>query len=258
MNMECKFCLKDKKLINAHIIPRCFFETMRDQGDNRPFQLLSNTTGEYLKKSQIGLYDKNILCEDCEKVFQKYDDYACKILLSNNINDNDYILGPNEKRIGYKLENVDYKNLKLFFLSVLWRASISKRKEFKKVDTGISFENCLKVMIKNSNPGNIDDFLVVIRRFIDDLGKNFLMDPYKLRLGGINFYRFYLGAGYEFHIKVDKRNLDESNVLYVLALKAENPLYIPFRDDLLSSKEFPILKDILNKSKKDNQKYLCR
>ncbi|MBU2579279.1 hypothetical protein KKA09_04170 [Patescibacteria group bacterium] len=247
--MECKFCLKDKKLIDAHIIPRCFFEAMRDKKDNRPFQLLSNTKNEYSQKLWIGLYDKNILCEDCEKVFQKYDDYACKALLSN-IDESDYILDPNGNKIGYKLENVDYKKLKLFFLSVLWRASVSKRKEFKKVDIGRSFEDRLKAMVKNFDPGSTNDFLLVLRRFIDDLGKNFLMDPYKLRIDEINFYRFYLGAGYEFHIKVDKRNLKKSDVLYLLALRSESLLYVPFRENLLSSKEFPILKDILNKSKK--------
>jgi len=225
---------------------------MRDRKDARPFQLLSNTAGEYPKKSQIGSYDKNILCENCEKYFQKYDDYACKSLLSNIGNNSDYVLDPNGKKVGYKLENVDYKKLKLFFLSVLWRASVSKRKEFKKVDIGVSFEDCLKVMIKNSDPGSPNDFLVVVRRFIDDLGKNFLMDPYKLRIDGINFYRFYLGAGYEFHIKVDKRDLRQADVLYTLALKSESPLYIPFRDSLSSSKEFPILKDIYNKSKRGN------
>ncbi len=107
-------------------------------------------------------------------------------------------------------------------------------------------------MIRKDNPSGINDFLVIIRRFVDVLGKNFLMDPYKLRIDRVNFYRFYLGAGYEFHIKVDKRNLKESDALCVLALKPENPLYIPFRNNLLSSKEFPILKDILTNQKRDN------
>lgn len=248
MIMGCKFCLQDKKLIDAHIIPRCFFEAMRDRRDNQPFQLLSNTQNEHLQKLWIGSYDKNILCEECEKVFQKWDNYACKILLSN-IHNGDYILDSNGGKVGYKLENIDYKKLKLFFLSVLWRASVSKRKEFKKVNTSRLFENRLKIMIKNSDPGSTNDFLVVIRRFIDYLGINFLMDPYKLRIDGINFYRFYLGAGYEFHIKVDKRDLRESDVLYTLALKPKSPLYIPFRDELSKSKEFPILKDILLRNK---------
>lgn len=247
--MECKFCLKDKKLIDAHIIPRCFFEAMRNRGNNRPFQLLSNTKNEHSQKLRIGSYDKNILCEDCEKVFQKYDDYACKILLSN-IGNSDYILNPNGNRIGYELKNVDYKKLKLFFLSVLWRASASERKEFEKINVDRPFEDRLKTMIRNSDPGGTNDFLVVIRRFIDDLGKNFLMDPYPLSINKINFYRFYLGAGYEFHIKVDEINLGKADVLYSLALRSESSLYIPFRNNLLSSKEFPILKNILNKSQK--------
>lgn len=243
--MKCKFCLQNKKLIDAHIIPRCFFETMRDQGDNQPFQLLSNTQNEYPQKLWIGSYDKNILCEDCEKIFQKYDDYACKTLL--NFDRANFVLDLGGNEVGYKLENIDYKKLKLFFLSVLWRAFASERNEFRKVEIG-SFESNLRDMIQKDNPGGINDFLVVIRKFIDDLGKNFLMDPYKTKVDGINFYRFYLGAGYEFNIKVDKRNIEESDSLYMIALKPESPLYIQFRE-LSKSKEFPILKDILLKNK---------
>ena len=250
--MECKLCLKEKKLIDAHIIPRCFFEAMRDRGDDQPFQLLSNVQNQYPQKLWIGLYDKEILCEDCEKIFQKYDNYACKILLSN-IEKKDYTLIPAGDKIYYKLENIDYKNLKLFFLSVLWRASITKRKEFQKVYIG-PFEDRLKTMIKDSDPGDANDFLIVISKFIDDRGRNFLMDPYRLRIDGINFYHFYLGAGYEFHIKVDNRNLEKNDSLYALALKPKQPLFIVFNDDFLKSKEYPIAEDISLKNKKFQNK----
>ena len=248
MNMKCKFCFKDKKPVDAHIIPRCFFETMRIRGDNRSFQLLSNTKNEHPRKSRIGLYDNNILCKECENIFHDYDDYACKTLLSD-IDKYDHILNPhNEKEIGYKLDNINYKILKLFFISVLWRASVSEKKEFSAVNC-ISdlFKDRLKEMIRNSNPGDANDFLVIVRKFTDNLGKNFLMDPYKLQIKKINFYRFYLGGGYEFNIKVDETILEESDVLYAFSLKPENTFYVLFRDNLISSKEFPILKDILNK-----------
>jgi len=47
---------------------------MRDKKDI-PFQLLSNIKNEYPQneypqKLWIGLYDNNILCEDCEKFFK--------------------------------------------------------------------------------------------------------------------------------------------------------------------------------------------
>jgi len=241
--MECEFCHEDKKLVDAHIIPRCFFEAMRNKKDNKPFQLLSNTVGEYPKRSQIGLYDNSILCEECErKIFKKLDDYACKILLSDIENKKHFV---DNKKVGYyKLRNVDYGKIKLFFLSILWRAAVSKRKEFKRVKLG-PFKESLRMMLKKFNPGDVNDFLVVLRRFTDNLGKNFLMDPYQLRLNGIIFYRFYLGAGYEFHIKVSKINLEKSNSLYPVALKPNGFLHIPFRSDLLKSKEFPILKNIL-------------
>jgi len=244
--MKCSFCLKDKKTIKAHIIPRCFYEHMRND-KTKPFSVLTNTAGRYSKKSWIGLYDSHIICEDCEKIFQKYDNYACKILLSK-FDKSNFILDGSENKIAYKLDGIDYKKLKLFFISILWRASISKREEFKKVDVG-PFKNTLQDMIRGENPGVTNDFSVIVTRFIDILGQKFWMDPYKYRIDGFNFYRFYLGTGYEFDIKVDKRNLEATDSLYQLALKPNAPLYIPFRENLLRSKEFPVITNIFQSNK---------
>ena len=148
--MRCTFCLRDKKkLVKAHVIPRCFYEKMRISR-NEPFQALTNTAGRYPTKSRIGIYDPQILCDDCEKMFQKYDDYACRLLLSD-FTESNFVLDPSGNKIGYWLNGIDYQKLKLFFLSVLWRASVSKREEFKRVRIG-SFEAEIREMIKNSDP----------------------------------------------------------------------------------------------------------
>lgn len=243
--MQCKFCLKENKLIDAHILPRCFYENMRDDR-NKPFLKLTNIKGEHFQKCWIGFYDSSIICEDCEKIFQKYDDYACRTLLSD-FNESNFIFDYSKNKVAYKLNNIEYEKLKLFFLSVLWRASVSERKEFKKVNIG-PFEKSLRNMIQNNNPGQVNDFLIITERFNDFFGKEFLMDPYKLRLGGINFYHFYLGAGYGFYIKVDQRNLEVTNDLYKLALKPDNFLYILLRN-LLQSKEYSVITKILQSNK---------
>ena len=109
--MICKMCLKDKKLINAHIIPESFWRYMKP--DERPFEIRSSNKGEYKERSHIGIYDKTILCGNCEQLFQIYDDYAQFILLPDPKKE-DYISGPSGKIEGYKIENINYSNLKLF------------------------------------------------------------------------------------------------------------------------------------------------
>ena len=80
--MICNLCLQDKKLIKAHIIPRAFFEYMRPlESKNVPFDVLTNIEGKRNSISRIGIYDSNILCRECENLFQNYDDYGQNILL---------------------------------------------------------------------------------------------------------------------------------------------------------------------------------
>lgn len=237
--MLCRMCSEDKKLIDAHIIPAGFYRYIKS--DSPFLEIRSSEKREYKKRSYIGIYDNTILCSDCEKLFQKFDDYAQSILLSEP-KEEDYILNPNGKREGCKLESINYKLLKLFFISVLWRASVSNRKEFSKVNVG-PFEQVLKNMILELDPGDQDKFSITIMRFNDYLGKNFLLNPHRTRINGINYYIFYLGAGYKVYIKVDKRPL--SGVLAEIILKPNQPLYIPFKKNLSESKELEVLKNIV-------------
>ena len=111
--MICKFCGLDRPLIKAHIIPKAFFMPLRK--GKKPAKLISQNG--YPKKSHIGVYDKEILCNVCEKKFQLWDDYGQKLLLqeSDQLTPRIY----HGKVVGYEINEFDYSRLKLFFLSIL-------------------------------------------------------------------------------------------------------------------------------------------
>lgn len=232
-------CLKNKKLVKAHIIPAGFYRYMKS--DSRPLEIRSNITGEYKRRSHVGIYDNTILCGECEELFQKYDDYAQRLLLPDP-KEAEYILNAKGEEEGCKLNNVNYNYLKLFFLSILWKASVSTRKEFSKVSAG-PFEEELKRMIQAGDPGKQDVFSITVTRFNDYLGKIFLLDPHKIRIDELNYYIFYLGAGYKIYVKVDKRPL--SGILAAIILKPNQTFYIPFTKNFSKSKELNILCDIV-------------
>ena len=232
-------CLDEKELVDAHIIPASFYRYMKP--DSRPFEIRSSEKGECKKRSQTGIYDKTILCDDCEKLFQECDDYTQDLLLPDPKGAK-YIVNPKGEKEGCRLDNVNYNYLKLFFLSVLWKASVSTRKEFSKINTG-PFEQELKKMINGGDPGDQNTFSVTITRFNDYLGKNFLLNPHETRIDELNYYIFYLGAGYKVYIKVDRRPL--SGVLAAIILKPNQPFYILFNKDFSKSKELDILRNIV-------------
>lgn len=240
----CKFCNKEvSKLVDAHIIPRAFFEEIKKYNNTQYLLSFTNTPGYYTQKSWIGLYDNSLVCKSCEELFSPFDDYAIKLLLKtldfDEIKDEARGLGV------WKKDNYNYNKLKMFFLTLLWRAGASNMQQFKRVQLG-SYLNKLKENIRNNNPGTEHEYSVLLSRFEenDEIGRNFFLDPHLVKkpFDGINCYRFYLGAGYIVHIKVDKRILDR--VFLPLILSPHNPLYIYNKGNIKNSGEFDLLRTL--------------
>lgn len=241
--MICKMCLQDKKLVDSHIIPRSFFEHMRpNEAKQEPFEILTNTAGAYNKKSRIGIYDNKLLCSDCEGLLQKYDDYGQKILLKTKIEKQ--IKHKNSEVLGWEIDDIDYKKLKLFFISILWRSSVSD--QTPRCNIGNKFELLLRNNIVNNDIED-DGFDCILSRHDDFLGQNYLLDPIsriRFKNSHVNFANIYLGAGYKLFIKVDQRQID-NDLLKRISFQKGGPLYILKMKDFLQSKEFDVLKSLI-------------
>lgn len=236
--MKCKLCGEDKKLIKAHIIPAGFFRPLRI-GKSAP-EIHSNTNGVYPQKSPIGVYDKDILCEKCDRYLGLWDDYAHKILIQD-FSEQLAVYKRNNK-VAYKIDNYDYKKLKMFFLSVLWRASISSQEFYKKINIG-PHEQRLKEMIINDNPGEPYDYSITLAKFSNPNFK-VMLDPHNTRFNSVNYCQFYI-TGFVFYIKTDKKNPPE--FLKRLCLNKSGHLWIILRD-LNGSNDGKIMQDIVLKA----------
>jgi hypothetical protein len=236
----CKGCGLEVKLIKAHAIPESFFVGLRD--GQTPPRLMTDTSGVYPQKSPIGVYDNGILCRSCEDRFQEVDDYGQNLLLKQE--ETHVELKHSSGVVGYQVENVNYNLLKLFFVSILCRASISNHAFYSKVNLG-AFEADAKNLIWNSNPGAIDQFSFVLSKFTDrKLGRS-ILDPHRERWHGINYQRFYM-YGYVLYIKVDRR--PSPAILKPFEFNSDGTLYIVGRD-IHKSAEYPVLVSVVNKAR---------
>ena len=232
--MNCRFCARDRKLVEAHIIPRSFFGINPSQ--KQPVRLVTNVTGRYSQKVPKGVYDSTIVCEECEQRFSPWDDYAFEIFMES-WGSFDKITERGQD-ICYCLPSFDYPRLKLFFMSLLWRAAVSSNPFFGKVDLG-SREEVLRVAIERSDPGSVDFFGVVLQAFdSEDIG---ILDPYAERFSGIRFYRFYLSHVIAF-IKVDSRPFLDP--FASMALGPDRKLVL-IHKDFINSKERQIMKKLV-------------
>jgi len=232
--MKCHLCLKDKKLIKAHIIPESFFLPLKDR--KRAPEIHSNIDGDYPKRSPVGIYDTSILCSTCDNIIGDWDNYAQDLLLKEFGEDLSVYNG--SQKVAYKIDKFDYRKLKLFFISVLWRASISGQYFFKRIKLG-PHESLAREMIVERNPGTAEDFAVVVAKFSDP-NVTAILDPHMDKFDGVNFCRIYM-TGFVIYVKVDKRKTPE--FLQKRQIRENEPIWIILRD-IHKSKDGKIMKDI--------------
>lgn len=213
--MNCQMCNKDKKLICSHIIPESFYRSAYPENNG-----LMVSRGKHAKRLPVGIYDKEIICAECEKIFSSWDDYGNKFF-------SDILMNPqrtvtkngNDKALVFG--GIKILELKLFLMSVLWRAAICNQSFFNQISLG-TFKDNLREKILNSNPGDIDDFSIIIFK-LNLTNADVLHPPHRFRLdNGINGYKMYFFNA-EIFIKVDKRPI---GVYRSLILNPNQPLVV--------------------------------
>ena len=237
MPISCKLCsLTFSKLTKAHIIPKSFYrkETFSDDG---PARILSNKPFLRSPRSQVGEYDDELVCAECEKYFAVLDDYAHTLLYRDIpkpiIHHNEHLAD----------EYVDYdkETLRMFFLSLLWRMDATNRKAFHSVTLGI-FQIRVAEALKNQDSSRAIFFDAVIAKFDSPLANAFLF-PTKLRIDGVNGYRVCF-AGYSCWLIVDQRKL--RSPFDKLSISRQSSLLI-LRRDFTKSPELRAMKEMVRK-----------
>jgi len=234
--ITCKLTGKIGEGVKSHIIPKSFYEI--EPQKNGATELITNKKGEHSKKIRKGIYDKEILIEKGEKLFDKFDNYGFELLISK-FSEFEEIRSDNNTLIGWNVRNYDYQMIKLFALSIIWRAHVSKQSFFSRVNLGIHADR-IKSMLLSGNSGDGDQYSVNIARWKNNKFGAMFMDPDRSRFDNVNYYRIYCGR-YIFYVKIDSRR--PSKALEKTQLINNQNLYVIARD-LEESKEFSAMRKI--------------
>lgn len=221
---NCELCGEYKDLCKAHIIAKPFFKFLYpDNIAGGPLIALSQFNGEYRKVNvpATGMYDSGILCAECDNVFGEYDKYAAEILLKT-----EFIETPEKE--AYILTPYNYKKLKLFFLSLIFRGSVSKHKAFARISVDEQHEQKIRDLLLAENPGTEDEYSVFLAKFDDSdripFATKSIQNPRRIRFEGINFCVFYFSNGVISYIKVDRRKTETP--YSEIVLKQDRPCYV--------------------------------
>jgi len=196
-----------------------------------------NNEETHPKRTPTGIYDRTILCAGCEPLFGPWDQYAQDVLTDNPPGQPQKV---GDRIVGYEVTGPwRYDLVKLFFVSLAWRASVSTHSFYARVRLG-RYEEQAKAMLKETRPGDPQEFAVTLARFADPIGKA-VLDPHPEKIEGVNYVRFYL-AGYVAYVKVDRRPAPQFMSTFVLA--PGGPLKLIGRE-FMQSQEFQLAKSIV-------------
>ncbi|WP_133673895.1 hypothetical protein [Maribacter caenipelagi] len=139
-----------------------------------------------------GSYEGGILCNICDnETIGKFETYISNVI-KENLAEKEKIICKRVTNVhGLKfieISNLNYTKTKLFLLSLLWRAGISTREEYKEVDLGMYSEIIRKQIFENktSEDNNIQ---ITIYKFEDGSNySSFIGQPRRHKFGHSTAY----------------------------------------------------------------------
>jgi hypothetical protein len=183
--MVCALCLQDRKLCNSHIVPDFIFKRLKEE--EGCFYVFRSSSNRF--KSFGKTFSEKLLCSECETLFSKWEGYAKKFF-SDEIQLSGYARGNH-----FVLSGADYAKMTLFFMSLLWRFSVSTNPWMKGCSIGPHSERLRKHLLA-SDPleswryGCTLTAVMVDKIHVPDL----IVPPSEVRVDGHRCVRLVVGG----------------------------------------------------------------
>ena len=226
----CALCQQPRTLRESHIIPEFLHGPLYEEN------LCSFNTYGHEGRPKVGFMRKGererLLCDECEKRFSVYEGWASDFYKGAIVAFSDTTRSeiPFGKRLHFtridsngnptksgvprklKVEGFDYKILKLFLLSLLWRMGVSQLHFFSGVTLGHQ-EKRLRRMLLENDPGSAERYACQMR-LIELEGKlvtDYQSQPHQYDHRGKKCCRLF-STGFRFDFMASNHPADDYDV----------------------------------------------
>lgn len=201
----CCLCGEHKVLIGAHILPRAFYADLKSE-DSQDMTLMGDKCKRLVKN---GIKDNGILCAECDNLLGDLDNEAIKFFRTDFSKYKNTVKDPKSDKVLYLYvvppDVFKIKKLILFFVALLYRASISTSYVFKNVSLGKKYENLFREsLLRGEIPKEVQVSMGLFED-TDNSGGKLSFFPGMEKIGGVNYYNFYYNL-FQIKIKVDQRD----------------------------------------------------
>ena len=164
------------------------FERAGMYDEKHRFLGLSREPAIRVKTFQKGLRER-LLCWDCEQQFGRYENYASMVFygdapITSTPCENFLLLGA-----------LEYKPLKLFFLSLLWRFGVTTLEQYRGAKLGPHLET-LRRMLRAEDPGVYDTYPCHVTAIFhhDEHFSDLIVPPASAHFEGYRVWSFVVGG----------------------------------------------------------------
>ncbi len=188
--MRCALCREEAQLRMSHVIPEFMFKPLYGNpldGEARRYTVLSDR--ERNRTLQKGVREK-LLCGRCEQRFSVHERYVSRLMFG------DLAPPPQPDGATVVFRGVDYNALRLFQLSILWRAGVSKLDFFKHVSLGDAHEARLRDWLLRDVPGEPWQYGCMMLALFHEgkIVRDLIDQPIRGQVQGLTSYRFIFGG----------------------------------------------------------------
>jgi len=168
----CKLTGNSGEFVESHLIPKALTRPTI-AGD----RFISGGQGNLPKKSWSSWYDANLVIKKGELILAEYDNWAIRELRRlqlvwsgwRNKTSMPVETWFGSEAEGFGLREVQCTNpskLRLFFLSLLWRAAATSRPEFSDVNLAPGELEVLRTMVRDGNPRPLDFYPTTLLQIV--------------------------------------------------------------------------------------------
>ena len=219
----CALCLQPKELSDSHIIPNAYFKAMKR--DNSGKLVAFDSSNESEAQQSIESWYQKLLCHECEQRFSKWETSSIETLRRTALSIE------KSGNHGGLIKAYDYSTLRLFLLSILWRAAASDLPEFGEMVLPTGYQERLRRAL---NEENLSENLALncrLMKIVDSAGvftarnfENIAVSP-SIEPAGANGKCTFIFGGYLVEYFVPRMPSKISRKLGVLKQQAEQ--FIP-------------------------------
>lgn len=186
MKQQCRLCLQDRILRKSHIVPEFVYKPVFG---TKHTAIVLEPRKPRRSYRQTGFWDR-LFCDDCEGRLGKLETYFADVCFNKP-------LRPSQlESLEVTLSGLDYTRFKLFLLSILWRADLSPREEFRDVSLGRHAED-IRIRVLGANPGSDDLYPIsglALRSESGGFKDGLMLLPGGSRIGGHHVYIMLFGG----------------------------------------------------------------